>query len=667
MATADAAPSRRSRLPWLIGVGAAVIAVAALVAALLVVRAGDEGDDRTTAADAAVATFVAAVNAGRPGEGGTVQPAADVQAEFDAAVAGLGAERTLTVSAGPAVVEGDVATAPLRVEWGVAGASWTSTGTLELEHDASATDDDDPAWRARWALAGLDARLGPGDVLAVEQVEPERAPILDGAGAPLVAPTDVVVIGVQPRRATDVDALTAELARILGIDGEALAARIRAAGPDAFVDVITLRRPDYDQVRDQVRPLPGTVFREESQLLSPSRGFARPLLGTVGPATDEQIAASEGRLEAGDLTGQGGIQEAYDEQLRGTPGLVVLVVRGDGPAAEDPGTTTPGTTTPGAEPGEPEILETVDAVTGVPVRTTLDVATQQAAESALVSESRVSTVVAVRVSTSEVLAVANAPSGTSADVGLRGRVAPGSTFKVVSTLALLRGGFDPAEVVPCPQTTVVGGREFGNAGGFVLGDVPFRTDFARSCNTAFVDLSTRLGPDDLTDAALQFGLGAEWDIGLPAYTGSVPATEGPVDQAAAMIGQGRLETSPLSMAMVASTVAAGRWRAPVLVADPAPSTPAEIPLDATHAEVLRDLMRGVVTEGTGSALDGVPGGEAFAKTGTAEFGTDDPPRSHAWIIGFQGDIAFAVFVEGGESGRGTAGPIAAAFLTALQG
>ena len=78
-------------------------------------------------------------------------------------------------------------------------------------------------------------------------------------------------------------------------------------------------------------------------------------------------------------------------------------------------------------------------------------------------------------------------------------------------------------------------------------------------------------------------------------------------------------------------------------------------------------MRAVVTEGTGGALTDVPGGEVSAKTGTAEYGVEDPPRSHAWIIGFQGDIAFAVFVEGGESGSWTAAPIAAAFLTALAG
>ncbi|MBK6856308.1 MAG: hypothetical protein IPG97_07080 [Microthrixaceae bacterium] len=79
------------------------------------------------------------------------------------------------------------------------------------------------------------------------------------------------------------------------------------------------------------------------------------------------------------------------------------------------------------------------------------------------------------------------------------------------------------------------------------------------------------------------------------------------------------------------------------------------------------MMRDVVTDGTGSALQGVAGGPVHAKTGTAEFGTDDPPRSHAWITGWQGDVAFAVVVEDGGGGGAVAGPVAARFLNALAG
>jgi cell division protein FtsI/penicillin-binding protein 2 len=76
-------------------------------------------------------------------------------------------------------------------------------------------------------------------------------------------------------------------------------------------------------------------------------------------------------------------------------------------------------------------------------------------------------------------------------------------------------------------------------------------------------------------------------------------------------------------------------------------------------------MREVAASGTASALADVPGAPVHAKTGTAEYGTDSPPRTHAWTIGFQGDVAFAVLVEDGASGGSTAVPVAEAFLRAL--
>ena len=76
-------------------------------------------------------------------------------------------------------------------------------------------------------------------------------------------------------------------------------------------------------------------------------------------------------------------------------------------------------------------------------------------------------------------------------------------------------------------------------------------------------------------------------------------------------------------------------------------------------------MRAVVTEGTGGAVNGIPGGDVFGKTGTAEYGTEVPPRTHAWFTGYQGDVAFAVLVEDGGFGGAVAAPLAARFLTAL--
>jgi cell division protein FtsI/penicillin-binding protein 2 len=84
------------------------------------------------------------------------------------------------------------------------------------------------------------------------------------------------------------------------------------------------------------------------------------------------------------------------------------------------------------------------------------------------------------------------------------------------------------------------------------------------------------------------------------------------------------------------------------------------------ADTLRTFMSEVVTSGTGRAA-AVRGQQVAGKTGTAEFGTGTPPSTHAWFIGFRGNLAFAVLVEGGGVGGQAAAPIAARFLSAVPG
>jgi cell division protein FtsI/penicillin-binding protein 2 len=74
-------------------------------------------------------------------------------------------------------------------------------------------------------------------------------------------------------------------------------------------------------------------------------------------------------------------------------------------------------------------------------------------------------------------------------------------------------------------------------------------------------------------------------------------------------------------------------------------------------------MRGVVTQGSAGVLD-LPGPPVAAKTGTAEFGSGEPPATHAWLVGYRGDLAFAVLIENGGGGGHDAAPVAARFLRA---
>ncbi len=655
------AASSRSRSVVIAVVLTLVLVAVAAVVVLQRQRAADRARD--DGARAAADALAAAWSAGDPASAPQATGAAAVREEYDAVVAGLGGSGPApapTVEVTGVQRTETAARADLAVTWPL-GTGWSYATTAPLE----ARDPDDPesGWAVAFSPAVVHPRLAAGDRLSASRTPSSRGAVLGRDGAALVADAPVVEVGVQPSRATDVPALTARLAELVDVDAAGLAERITAAAPDAFVPVITLRRSDYDPVRDQLQPLPGTVFRESTRPLAPTRDFARALLGTVGPASEEVVEASEGRVLAGDTTGLSGLQRRYDAQLAGTPGTSVTLVRAPAAgAAEDAEAVT-------------EELFAVPPVDGTDLQLSLDARVQQAADAALAGAVAAgaagngnASLVAVDVPTGDVLAVANTPA-SGANRALTGQYPPGSTFKAVSTLALLGTGLTPQEVVGCPATATVDGRSFRNFEGGAAGDVPFAVDFAQSCNTAFVQLSSRLDAAALAAAGADVGLGGAWSLGTDAFTGSVPAEGSAVDVAAATIGQGEVLASPVAMAAVASTIARGSWADPRLVLTPAPeagegASPAP---DPARLGVVRDLMREVAVSGTASALADVPGAPVHAKTGTAEFGTATPPQTHAWTIGFQGDVAFAVVVEEGASGGRVAVPVAESFLRALGG
>ncbi len=503
-------------------------------------------------------------------------------------------------------------------------------------------------WVVHWAPEIVHPKLTETTRLGRERHLPPRAPILDSAGDPLMTERPVVTIGVWPEKLTDPDQAYQVIEDTLDVDVARLKRRVDQAKPDAFVEVITLREADYRKVRAELRAVDGLVFDEGLRTLAPTREFARALLGTVGPATEETLEHAGPLASPADLVGSSGLQLESQPRLAGSPdGRVVLLERDSGQFNDE--------------------LFTFSAKEGEPVRLTIQRDVQDAAERALTGITEPAALVAVRPSTGEILAVANRPSDNVYDRALVGQYPPGSTFKVVTTAALLTDGLGLNDTVACPRSIEVSGKSFENQGEFALGSVPFRTDFARSCNTAFVSLADRVAGSPLAEASAGFGLGGEWQVGVPVFTGSVPQSGDAVDNAAAMIGQGEVLASPLAMASIAATVASGQFQQPTLLVDPAPSEPVFQPsaqLDENALDDLRTLMRSVVTEGSGTALRDLPGSPR-AKTGTAEFVEDGTVRTHAWMIGYRADVAFAVLIEGGGSGGQDAGPVAARFLEAL--
>ncbi|MDX3853445.1 penicillin-binding transpeptidase domain-containing protein [Streptomyces sp. AK02-01A] len=364
-----------------------------------------------------------------------------------------------------------------------------------------------------------------------------------------------------------------------------------------------------------------------------------------------QSASLVGLVDARTGKGVSGLEAFYDEQLTGGSGLsrsVVVVDRQSGHVVKK---------LTGTGPSQ-----------GKPVRTTIDPLVQGAAAEALTGVKKNAAIVAIDPSNGQILAAANMPSGMNR--ALEGRYPPGSTFKVVTAAALLKQGMKPSDRADCPKFATVNGQRFENQDQFVLpAGSTFRDNFAHSCNTFFVNSSAKLSGSTLHDTAEAFGIGGTWDVGTTTYDGSVPVAGSANDKAASTIGQARVQASPLVMASIAATVKEGVFKQPSLV-PAAVKKRYEAParLDAGVVDALRGMMRATVTDGAGRALRDLPG-EPHAKTGTAEFGTETPPRTHAWMIGYQGDrnLAWSVLLEDGGSGGSDAGPIAAKFLKNLIG
>lgn len=385
-------------------------------------------------------------------------------------------------------------------------------------------------------------------------------------------------------------------------------------------------------------------------------GSLQMIVGSLGEATEEDLERLGPAYSVGDTVGMDGLQRTYEERLAGEAATTIVMV--DAADAED---------TASLEVTEENTVAALDGSDGEDIVTSIDMSVQNAAANAIIGSEDPAGMVAVRPSTGEILAAVNVPGGFNR--AFEGQYPPGSAFKIVSYSSLLDSGMTMDTTMECPKEYDLGGWPFRNAGGAEYGSQTVVEAFATSCNTSLVaEVGERLGSDTLQAGAEQFGMNAPLDIGVPTFEPTFPPVDSSTMLGAQSIGQGQVLTSPLHMATVPAAVADGSWRHPVLVTEPAQESLPES-RQIAHAESLRTMMRAVITDGTAKDLPFQ--GEVHGKTGTAEYGTaedadeDDELPSHAWMVGYKGDVAFAVVVEGGGGGSAVAGPLAVEFTNAL--
>ncbi len=272
---------------------------------------------------------------------------------------------------------------------------------------------------------------------------------------------------------------------------------------------------------------------------------------------------------------------------------------------------------------------------------------------------------------------------------------PGSTFKVVAATAAIDSGlFEPSSVVNGDNGVVISGVPLNNDGGEAYGDIDLTTALTQSVNTVWAQVGERVGKRRMDRYMKRYGFGSPVVVDLPAderlASGDyctvngrrkiVSATASCVDIGRTAIGQDKLLTTPLQMAMVASAIAnRGVLMRPAIgtrTIDPEGRTayqnkPQQFSrvMSAASADKLTAMMTRVVQEGTGTAaaLDGI---DVAGKTGTAERDVINN-ITQPWFIAFapatDPQIAIAVTIEKTVGGFGgtDAAPIAKAVMESL--
>ncbi|MBW8803475.1 MAG: hypothetical protein JF587_06390 [Catenulisporales bacterium] len=321
---------------------------------------------------------------------------------------------------------------------------------------------------------------------------------------------------------------------------------------------------------------------------------------------------------------------------------------------------------PGSNPIQ---LGQANATGGLQLASSLDDKIQTEAEKALAPFPN-SGMVVIKPSTGEVLAIASNAKDNPKLATMATR-APGSTFKTVTSTALLISGMKLSDPADCTKNVQVGSQLYHNDEGLANGfpGATLLTAYEMSCNTSFVNaaLSHNLPLDTLSKTAHDYyGMNQPWDMGTGLATygtpgqQQVPAADGRDLFAAETFGQGRITMSPLTMASIAATVATGQFHQPILI--PGFQGPAKSqPLPPNVKNDLQAMMRGVVTSGTATALQNISP-SLGAKTGSAEPNNHD--RTDSWMIAMDPDhdLAVAALALNAGFGNSAAGPAIAAMM-----
>lgn len=443
----------------------------------------------------------------------------------------------------------------------------------------------------------------------------------------------------------------------------------------AFIDAHRNELPELDTIVAHRR-------------LYPRNGFMAHLIGYVGEVTEDMLNQPQFELYSpGDVVGVSGVEREYNNALMGKNGARQAIVNSHG--------------------REVGLLGETEAVPGKPLKLTLDIDLQIAAEEAL--EGKNGAVVAMNPHTGEILAMVSGPSFDPNDFAVRvsrdewnklvtdpdkpllnkaiqAQLAPGSTFKIIMSVAGWQEGIAQTLHVDCRGSAEFYGRRFGCwvKGGH--GEVDLEKAIYQSCDVFFYTLAEKLGIDRIAKYATAFGLGQKTGIDLPnEVSGVMPSEEWKIknfkqkwfagETISVGIGQGAIAITPVQLLRAISAISMGGRMVVPHVVNPEGLPPGyvetanytevkTVPIDPNGWNFITDAMsRVLLPEGTAPSAH-VPGIDIAGKTGSAQvvslatrarFKNAEDLAQNGWFVGFtprrNPDIVVCVLFQGGEHGK----------------
>ena len=422
--------------------------------------------------------------------------------------------------------------------------------------------------------------------------------------------------------------------------------------------------------------------------LYPRNGFMAHLIGYVGEVTEDMLNQPQFELyNPGDVVGISGVERQYNTLLMGKNGSRQALVDSHG-----------------REVGR---LGETEAVPGKQLKLTIDLDLQIAAEEALAGKN--GAVVAMDPHTGEILAMVSGPTFDPNDFAVRvsrdewnklvtdpdkpllnkaiqAQLAPGSTFKIIMSVAGWQEHIAQDLQVNCTGGAEFYGRRFGCwvKGGH--GAVSLEKAIYQSCDVFFYTLANKLGIDRIAKYATDFGLGQKTGIDLPnEVNGVMPSEEWKIrnfkqkwfagETISVGIGQGAVAITPVQLLRAISAISMGGKMVVPHVINPTEMPPGyvetghytevkSVPVDPNGWNFITDAMsRVLLPEGTAPSAH-VPGIDIAGKTGSAQivslttrakFKNSDALAQNGWFVGFtprrNPDIVVCVLFQGGEHGR----------------